>query len=106
VLPRASGLQRLRRGLRHLAYWRLASGIEVDFVVDDLRLAIEVKSSRKITGRHLKGLRNLAIDHPEVRRRIVVCLEPRARRTEDGIEILPVTEFSRRLWLGELVAGA
>ncbi len=44
------------------AYWRLASGIEVDFVVDDLSLAIEAKSSRVITDGHLKGLRQLAVD--------------------------------------------
>ena len=35
-------------------------------------------------------------------RRIVVCREPRARRTEDGIEILPASVFVQRLWAGEL----
>lgn len=48
--------------------------------------------------RHLKGLRTLAHDHPEVERRIVVCLEPRSLRTDDGIEILPVRDFLDRLW--------
>ena len=31
------------------------------------------------------------------RRKIVVCLEPRARRTDDGIEILPVRTFLDQL---------
>jgi predicted AAA+ superfamily ATPase len=85
-----------------LAYWRLASGIEVDFVLGDMQVAIEAKSSARITRDHLKGLRSLVEDHPRVGRRIVVCREPRARRTEDGIEILPVATFVRRLWAGAL----
>ena len=86
-----------------LTYWRLASGIEVDFVLGDMQIAIEAKSSARITRDHLKGLRSLVEDHPRVGRRIVVCREPRARRTEDGIEVLPVATFVRRLWAGELV---
>jgi len=85
-----------------LAYWRLASGIEVDFVVNDMQLAVEAKASARVTLDHLKGLRHLARDHPRVGRRVVVCLEPKARRTDDGIEILPAATFVRRLWRGEL----
>jgi uncharacterized protein len=80
-----------------LAYWRLASGIEVDFVVDTMRVAIEAKASARITSDHLKGLRALAIDHPNVGRRVVVSLEPKRRRTDDGIEILPVADFVAEL---------
>jgi len=85
-----------------LCHWRLASGIEVDFIVGDMQLAIEAKSSERITRDHLKGLRSLVRDHPRVRRRVVVCREPRARKTDDGIEILPTATFVRRLWEGEL----
>lgn len=85
-----------------LAYWRLVSGIEVDFIVGDMQAAIEVKSSERITDTHLKGLRSLTGDHPKVGRKLVVCREPRARRTDDGIEILPASTFVRRLWAGEL----
>ncbi|MEN8184380.1 MAG: AAA family ATPase [Myxococcota bacterium] len=86
-----------------LSYWRLASGIEVDFVLGDMRVAIEAKSGARITRDHLKGLRKLVEDHPQVDRRIVVCREPRTRKTDDGIEILPVASFVRRLWAGNLV---
>ncbi|MBW2421358.1 MAG: ATP-binding protein [Deltaproteobacteria bacterium] len=41
-----------------LSYWRLASGIEVDFVLGDMEIAIEAKSSARITRDHLKGLRS------------------------------------------------
>jgi predicted AAA+ superfamily ATPase len=85
-----------------LSYWRLASGIEVDFVLGDMQAAIEAKSSERITRDHLKGLRTLKEDHPNVGRRIVVCRERRARKTEDGIEILPVASFVRKLWAGDL----
>lgn len=85
-----------------IAYWRLAGGTEVDFVLGDMQFAIEAKATSRITRDHLKGLRSLAVDHPDVGRRVVVCLEPRARRTEDGIDILPAEVFSRRLWEGEL----
>jgi predicted AAA+ superfamily ATPase len=85
-----------------LSYWRLASGIEVDFIVGNMRVAIEAKSASRITRDHLGGLRSLAEDHPAVERRIVVCREPKARRTEDGIEILPATTFVRRLRDGDL----
>lgn len=85
-----------------LSYWRLAGGTEVDFVVGDMRLAIEAKASARIVARHLKGLRTLVTDHPDVGRRVVVCLEDRVRRTEDGIDVLPAEAFVTRLWDGEL----
>jgi predicted AAA+ superfamily ATPase len=86
-----------------LSYWRLAGGVEVDFVVNDVELAIEAKASSRITSDHLKGLRQIVRDHPRVGRRIVVCLEPKARRADDGIEILPAIEFARALWAGEVL---
>jgi len=85
-----------------LSYWRLASGIEVDFIVGRMKAGIEAKSATRITTDHLKGLRALIQDHTGVERRIVVCREPRARKTEDGIEILPAAAFVRRLWDGDL----
>lgn len=85
-----------------LSYWRLASGIEVDFIVNDMQLAIEAKATARITAEHLKGLRALAQDHSRIRQRILVCLEPKSYRTEDGILILPAAEFCQRLGDGEL----
>ena len=86
-----------------LTYWRLPSGIEVDFVVGDMRIAIEAKASARVTNRHLKGLRTLAEEHPGVGRRAVVSLEPRPRRTSDGIDVIGAENFARQLWQGELV---
>lgn len=86
-----------------LSYWRVASGIEVDFIVDDMRVAIEAKATTAATADHLKGLRSLMQDHPRVERRILVCRERTARRTEDGILILPASEFIAQLATGELL---
>ena len=68
----------------------------------DMELALEAKASARITTDHLKGLRALVADHPRVRRRILVCLEPRARRTADGIEIVHWRRFAEDLWSGAL----
>ena len=88
-----------------LTHWRLPSGVEVDFVLGEMELAVEAKASAVIGRHHLKGLRSLATEH-DVGGRVIVCLEPRARRTADGIEVLPAGAFARRLWGGELTAGA
>jgi predicted AAA+ superfamily ATPase len=85
-----------------LSYWRLASGIEVDFVVNDMELAIEAKATAKVTADHLKGLRAVAQDHKKIKQRVIVCLERTSRRTDDGIWILPATDLSQRLNAGDL----
>ena len=72
-------------------------------MVGDMRLAIEAKASTRITSSHLKGLRTLSEEHPGVGRKVVVCLEPRPRRSSDGIDIIGATDFAQRLWNGELV---
>jgi predicted AAA+ superfamily ATPase len=86
-----------------LSYWRLASGVEVDFVLGDMAVAIEAKSSAKITRNHLRALRSLAVDFPDVGSQIVVCCEPKPRKTDDGIDILPADVFVDRLWNGDIL---
>jgi uncharacterized protein len=81
-----------------LFHWRQTNGTEVDFVTDSMDLAVEAKATSSVTSDHLKGLRVLGRDHPEVGRRVLVCLEKRPRRTDDGIEILPVSDFVKLLW--------
>lgn len=88
------------RDPRPLTFWRTADGSEVDFVVGDT-VGIEVKAAAAITNRDLNGLRRLAEETP-LTERIVVCRESAARRV-DGIRILPVREFLRALWDGELL---
>ncbi len=90
------------RGNRHpMAYWRTSSGFEVDFILGDGAVAIEVKSTENPTSDHLKGLRAWR-DEQKSKRCILVSRVSRARKTEDGIEILPWQMFLRQLWNDEL----
>lgn len=86
-----------------LNYWRLASGIEVDFILGNMQIAIEAKASSKITSDHMKGLREIKKDQHGLKRRIIVSLEKIPRLTEDGIEVLPHEIFVKKLWAGELI---
>ena len=79
---------------RQLEFWRTYSGQEVDFVIGDT--AIEVKATRSVTRRDLRGLRALAKDRA-LRRQLVVCREPERRVVED-VEIWPVGPFLAALW--------
>lgn len=84
---------------RPLSYWRTHNGREVDFIIGS-DIAIEVKAAKRISDRDLKGLRDIA-DENNWKERLVVCREPVARLTDDGILILPFTEFLHRLWAGD-----
>lgn len=87
-----------------LSYWRLASGsAEVDFIINDMECAIEVKASKNIKSHHLKGLRELKKDQPDLKKQILVSLIDDNRLTDDGIEIISVASFITRLWSGQLV---
>jgi len=84
-----------------VSYWRLTTGVEVDFVLGNALIAIEAKAKEKITVNDLKGLREFKKEFPEVKFRIVVSLERNSRLTDDGILILPFSEFIQKLWKGE-----
>lgn len=102
VLMELRAWQAYRQPEAPIRFWRTASGVEVDFVVGDLDLAVEVKGAARV---HEGDLRGLIALHEEqrVRRRIVVSLERHPRRLADGIEVLPWTVFVDRLWAGDLV---
>jgi len=85
-----------------VAYWRLSSGIEVDFVLGDAEVAIEVKAKETIHQKDTRHLLEFQKEYPGVRQLIVVSLEPRARLTDDGVRLLPYSDFLRALWNKEL----
>ena len=85
-----------------LSYWRTSTGYEVDFILNDMHTAVEVKSSARVHNRHLKGLRALKESH-KVKNLILVCLEKEPRKTRDGIQILPWKVFIEKLWKKDLL---
>lgn len=85
-----------------LHYWRTSSGLEVDFVLGDMEVAIEVKASARVHEGDLSGLKALTEEH-RPRRAVVVCMEREPRTIGNGIQILPWRDFLERLWNGSLM---
>ena len=79
-----------------LSYWRTYTGIEVDAIIGNARVAIEIKSAEEIQNKHLKNLKIFSEEHPESRL-MVVSLDVFSRRI-GNIECLYVLEFFRLLW--------
>ena len=92
--------RRYRAPELEVAYWRTAAGQEVDFILGDMDVAVECKSSSRVHAGDLAGLRALGEEHPHCRR-LVVCTEAEPRRLEEGIEVLPWRTFLDALWSGE-----
>lgn len=84
-----------------IAYWRTYTGIEVDVVIGDARVAIEIKSVEEVLPKHLKGLKAFGEEHPGSRR-IIVSNDIISRRMGD-IECIHVLEFFKRLWSREFI---
>ena len=84
-----------------LSYWRTTNGYEVDIIIDDAQTAIEIKSTKEVQSRHIKGLKAFKEEHPQARL-IVVSLDHNPRRMND-VEIYPAIEFLKKLWNGEIV---
>jgi len=91
--------QRIKKELR---YWRTRSGSEVDFLIGD-KTAIEVKTTQKIQGKHLKGLRAL-MEEGIFLQYIVVSFDEINRETIDGIQCLHWSKFLKLLWKNKLNA--
>lgn len=83
-----------------IAYWAPAesSRLEVEFLLRRAKdlCALEVKSARRFHTRLLDGLRAIA-PLPDLRRRILIYRGDRSLRTEDGIEVWPVSAFLEAL---------
>lgn len=86
-----------------LSYWRTYTGIEVDAVIGDARIAIEIKSANEVKPKHRKGLQEFAKDYPAARL-ILVSLDRLSRRSGD-VECLYVMDFLRMMWSGGLAAS-
>lgn len=87
-----------------VAYWQVSAQMEVDFVLGDMEVAVEVKGTERVRSDHLKGLRAIIEDHPNIRQRILVCCEKIPRKTDDGILIIGHDEFIERLWAGDIIS--
>ena len=84
-------------------FWRTKSGLECDFVLGrEGEVAIEVKGSTRLRPSDLRSIRAYVDEHGQ-QQAIVVCNERDARRTNDGIWILPWERFLEQLWSDAVV---
>jgi predicted AAA+ superfamily ATPase len=74
-----------------IKYWRTKSGLEVDFIIGDVDLAIEVKSSSNVDSSSLKGMYAF-IEEAKPKRSLVVCNE-KEKRISNSIEFYPWRDF-------------
>ncbi len=106
VLMELQAFRSYRNQDLEIRYWRTSTGQEVDFVLNDLEVAIEVKASARVPDVALKHLSAVA-DDARVRHRIVVSLERQPREVADrhgNIRLLPLREFLEELWAGRIVS--
>ncbi|MBK7960309.1 MAG: ATP-binding protein [Bdellovibrionales bacterium] len=79
-------------------YWRSTSQFEVDLIWGDF--GIEIKSSRKVTGKHLVGLRALQ-EEKKLKKFFLISRDP-VERVEDNILLIHYKEFLKRMWVGSI----
>ncbi|MCF7877083.1 MAG: AAA family ATPase [Candidatus Omnitrophica bacterium] len=84
-----------------LNFWRTKSGLEVDFVLDRGKVAIEVKGTQRVDKNNLKGL--FAFKEEYLPKRAIVVCNEKEKRVYKGIEIMPWRDFLYHLWKGEIL---
>lgn len=82
-----------------LTYWRSKNNQEVDFIIGD-EVAIEVKSSQRITERDHKGLKALA-EEKNWKYLLIVSQDETMKKYPTGIQHIHWNEFLGNLWKGE-----
>ena len=81
-----------------LSYWRTTSGQEVDFLLGE-HTAIELKATRKVSAKHLKGL--VALQEEKCFQRYILVSRDSRERTQGECHLLPYERFIDLLWQGE-----
>ena len=66
------------------------------------RIAVEVKATKRVSARDLKGLKAL-MEEGLLEKYILVCREDYPQLLDNGILILPYRDFLDRLWKGDLL---
>jgi len=84
-----------------LAYWQTKHGVEVDFIIGD-DIAIEVKSTNKISSKHMKNML-LLMEENRCKKYIIVSHDRMARKV-DGIDILHWADFLKQLYDDNIIS--
>ncbi len=106
ILMELTAYRDLKEKRFDINYWRTKTGLEVDFILDKAKAAIEVKISKQVRQQDLKGLIAFCEEHPETKAYVVSQdLFPRKLDINEhvNIQILPWKHFLEKLWAGEII---
>jgi len=93
----------LYRSLHYpIRFWRTKSGLEVDFVLGDGEVAVEVKGSRRIERKDLRGL--TAFSQAYAPKKLLLVCNERHERAVEGVRIIPWRIFFQKLWAGDIIS--
>lgn len=84
-----------------LHYWRTVSGHEVDFILGDMQIALEIKSSKRVHDGDLTNMKVLQQEQ-KIARHIIISFEETAKKM-GNIECLPWEIFLQMLWNGDII---
>jgi predicted AAA+ superfamily ATPase len=101
ILMELKAYQAYRNPELDIRYWRTSTGMEVDFILGEMDVAVEVKGARRVHEGDVKGLTALLADH-KVKHPVLISLEREPRRVGAKIRALPWELFLRELWAGRL----
>lgn len=88
------------RSADEMQFWRSVNKQEVDYVIGD-HTAIEVKSTRKISAKHLVGLK--ALQEEKICKNYYLVSQDEISVNKEGIHCLPWPVFLRELWDGKII---
>lgn len=101
ILMELKAYQAYRNPEIDIRYWRTSTGMEVDFILGEMDVALEIKGSRRVHEGDLKGLTALLTEH-KVRHPLLISLEREPRKMGAKVRALPWEIFLRELWSGAL----
>ena len=93
---------RVLNSLSPWRYWRSTHGHEVDFLIGE-KVAIEVKSARRVTSTDYKGLEALA-EEDIFSDFFLVSQDPVTTRRKN-IHTIHWKDFLENMWLGNIIEG-
>lgn len=103
ILMELKAYQAYRNPELLLHYWRTSTGLEVDFILGDMDIALEVKSSKRVHETDTKALKTLQ-DEYDVKQTFLISFEETPKIISDNIQCLPWKMFLEKLWNGDFDA--
>ncbi|MBI4536597.1 MAG: ATP-binding protein [candidate division NC10 bacterium] len=101
ILMELKAYQAYRNPELDIRYWRTSTGMEVDFILGEMDVALEIKGARRVHKADLKGLNALLAEH-KPKHALLISLEREPRKLGRAVRALPWEHFLRELWSGTL----